>query len=326
MIQGERTLRHLIAPFDPFLAARGVTEIIVNKPGEIGVEQHGRWSWHAAPEMTIKRLDAIGILTGSMISKEFDPDNPICLGTLPDGQRFTAVRTPMTSPETIAINIRVPSQEERTVRDDDFEALMASANARTTSAADENLTALYRQKRWAEFFTGAVHARKTILATGRVGSGKTTLLKRLLPDIPSDERLVTIEDTAEFGILRQLNRVSLFYGSANVSAEDAVKVALRMRPDRILMQELRGAEAFAFLRASLTGHPGGMTTLHADRGADAAFEALAVMVKTDPAGREIPDDKLRLLIRRLIDVVAWCDRGPDGFTVPYVYFAAAENQ
>jgi type IV secretion system protein VirB11 len=158
-----------------------------------------------------------------------------------------------------------------------------------------------------------------------VGSGKTTFLKRLQLEIPLHERLVTIEDTSEFGPLPHRNRVSLFYGSAGVSAEDAVMLSLRQRPDRIVMQELRGAEAFAFVRAMLAGHGGGLTTLHADRGADAAFEALAVMVKTHPAGKEIPDLKLVPLLRKLVDIVCWCTRDESGFHVPYVWFRDAEE-
>jgi type IV secretion system protein VirB11 len=117
----------------------------------------------------------------------------------------------------------------------------------------------------------------------------------------------------------------MFYGSAGITAESLVEASLRMKPDRVAMQELRGTEAFGYLRVLLAGHPGSVSTLHADRGADAAFEALLVMVKQHPAGREIPDDKLRSLIRRLIDIVVWCVRDEQGFQIPYVYFHDAED-
>jgi type IV secretion system protein VirB11 len=163
--------------------------------------------------------------------------------------------------------------------------------------------------------------KKTIAATGSTGSGKTSLLRRLMQEIPDDERLVTIEDTDEFGRLPLRNRVSMFYGAANVSAENAVEASLRMRPDRVAMQELRGAEAFAYLRLLAAGHPGGLTTWHAEE--DDPFTPLALMAKTSEAGRNIPDDKLAAILRRLIDIVAFCRRDAGGFSVPSVYYRAA---
>jgi type IV secretion system protein VirB11 len=327
MLAGETTLRHLLAPFLPVLAMRGVTEVVVNKPGEIGYEQDGGWHWEDCPGLDFDRLDAIGILCGQTMAQEFDPQHPICLSTLPDGQRFTACRPPVMAQGRISLTIRVPSRSVRRLEDDDFTTLVQSVNQENAPATQRSkrLMAHYKAGRWQQFFKLAVESKRTILATGATGSGKTTLLKRLMQAIPPEERLVTIEDTDEFGALPHRNRVSLFYGAAGITAEDAVQAALRMRPDRIAMQELRGAEAFAYIRALLAGHPGGLTTLHADRGEDEAFEALAVMVKQHPAGREIPDDKLRALIRRLIDVVVWCVRDKDGFQVPYVWFRDAEE-
>ena len=163
--------------------------------------------------------------------------------------------------------------------------------------ADAELLALYQAQDWPAFFALAVKAKKTIAATGSTGSGKTSLLRRLMQEIPGDERLVTIEDTDEFGPLPLRNRVSMFYGSANVSAENAVEASLRMRPDRVAMQELRGAEAFAYLRLLAAGHPGGLTTWHAEEGDP--FTPLALMAKTSEAGRNIPDDKLLATLAQL---------------------------
>jgi len=326
MLQGEATLRYLLEPLGPILATAGVTEVVINKPGEVGVERDGSWYWHDVPQLDFDALDAIGILAGQLMAKDFDPQRPICLCTLPDGQRFTIIRPPVTAQGTIVATIRVPSHARRTVDDAGFADMMAEVNAPNARKMqrDQRLIDLYRTGDWPAFFRLAVESRRTILATGATGSGKTTLLKRLLDAVPRDERLATIEDTDEFGVLPHRNRVALFYGSAGVTSEHLVEASLRMRPDRVAMQELRGAEAFSYLRVLLAGHPGGLTTLHADRGADEAFEALAVMVKQHPAGREIPDDKLRGLIRRLIDIVVWCVRDERGFSAPYVYFRDAE--
>lgn len=325
MLDGERPLRAYLEPISAFLAAPGVTEIVVNKPGEIGVEASGKWEFYDVPEMTFDRLDQMGILACFASGNEFDGEHPIGLATLPDGQRFTICRPSATSPGVMSVTIRVPSRNTRTISDSDFAGLLEVANTGTenANAISDRLQHSYRTGQWEDFFRLAVKSGKTILATGVTGSGKTTFLKRLLQEIPLNERIVTIEDTAEFGVLPHRNRVSLFYGSSGITAEDAAKVSLRMRPDRVIMQELRGSEAFAFLRVMLAGHGGGQTTLHAGRGEAEAFEALATMVKTHPAGKEIPDEKLGPLLRRLVDIVAWCSRDEDGFHVPYVWFRDA---
>jgi type IV secretion system protein VirB11 len=326
MRNGETTLRHLLAPVQDVLDDPATTEIVVQRPGEVGIERHGEWSWRHVEMFDFQRLDAIGLLAGSLLSKPFDPASPICMTTLPDGQRCTLIRPPVTAPGTISVTIRIPSKAVHTVRDPDFGDLMRAVAipafaGRPAGDGDAELLALYEAKDWTAFFALAIKAKKTIAATGSTGSGKTSLLRRLMQEIPTDERLVTIEDTDEFGPLPLRNRVSLFYGSANVSAESAVEASLRMRPDRVAMQELRGAEAFAYLRLLAAGHPGGLTTWHAEEGDP--FTPLALMAKTSAAGRNIPDDKLLVILHSLIDIVAFCRRDAYGFSVPSVYYRAA---
>ena len=324
MRNGETTLRHLLAPVQDVLDDPATTEIVVQRPSEVGIEQYGQWSWRRVEAFDFWRLDAIGLLAGSLLSKPFDPASPICMTTLPDGQRCTLCRPPVTSPGTISITIRIPSKSVHTVRDPDFGDLMREAANQPVghSDADAELLALYQAKDWPAFFALAVKVHKTIAATGSTGSGKTSLLRRLMQEIPGEERLVTIEDTDEFGPLPLRNRVSMFYGSANVSAENAVEASLRMRPDRVAMQELRGAEAFAYIRLLAAGHPGGLTTWHAEEGDP--FTPLALMAKASAAGRNIPDDKLLVILRNLIDIVAFCRRDARGFSVPSVYYRAAD--
>ena len=329
MRNGETTLRHLLAPIRDVLDDPATTEVVVQRPGEVGIEQHGQWSWRNVEAFDFQRLDAIGLLAGSLLSKAFDPAHPICMTSLPDGQRCTLCRPPVTAPGTISVTIRIPSKRVHTVRDPDFGDLMRAAEIPAFAGrpdqhgdADAELLALYQAQDWPAFFALAVRAKKTIAATGSTGSGKTSLLRRLIQEIPGDERLVTIEDTDEFGPLPLRNRVSLFYGSANVSAENAVEAALRMRPDRVAMQELRGAEAFAYLRLLAAGHPGGLTTWHAEEGDP--FTPLALMAKTSEAGRNIPDDKLLAILKSLIDIVAFCRRDARRFSVPSVYYRVAE--
>jgi type IV secretion system protein VirB11 len=321
---GEITLRHLLAPIQEHLRDLGTTEVVGQQPGEVGIEQHGVWFWRDVPEYDFRRLDALGLLAGSLLSKKFDPANPICLTTLPDGQRCTLCRPPVTPPGTISLTIRIPSREVHTIRDPDFDELMQATETRSdrTHPADAELLRLYEAKDWPAFFSLAVRSRKTIAATGSVGSGKTTLLRKLLIEVPGEERLLTIEDTPEFGDLPIRNRVTMFYGSAGITAETAVEASLRMRPDRVAMQELRGIEAFAYLRLLAAGHPGGLTTWHAEE--RDPWTPLLLMSKQHPAGREIPDDKLLTILKGLIDIVAYCRRDASGFSVPSVYYRGAQ--
>lgn len=323
---GTSSLELMLVPITEPLADPDVTEIVLNRPGEVGIEREGAWHWIDVPEFTFDRLDAIGILAGFALSKEFGPADPICLTTLPGGQRFTACRPPATASGLISFTIRVPSRVTSRVADDDFRGLLREANSGHSRHAqmDAELIRLYRAKDWPAFFRLAVQARKTIGVTGRVGSGKTHVTRRLLREIPVHERIVTIEDTDEFGPLPDhRNRVALFYGAAGVTAQQCAETSLRMRPDRVAMQELRGAELWAFLRVLASGH-GGLTTWHSEAGADAAFAALAKMSRSSAEASTYSDSELQQIFRGLINVIAWCSRDSEGFSVPYVWFRAAE--
>ena len=147
----------------------------------------------------------------------------------------------------------------------------------------------------------AVRAGKNILVSGGTSSGKTTFLGALMREIPADERLILIEDTPELGL--RAARGAL--GEAQVSANDLVTASLRMRPDRIILGELRGEEAYAFLRAVNTGHPGSMTTVHADS-ADSAVEQIALLVLQ--GNTRLNRDDVQHYIRSTIGVFVQLER------------------
>jgi type IV secretion system protein VirB11 len=154
-----------------------------------------------------------------------------------------------------------------------------------------------------------VQGRRNILVSGGTSTGKTTFLNALLAEIPAEERLVLIEDTAELQ-LRHPNAVGLIaargeLSEARISAEDLLIAALRMRPDRIILGELRGIEAFTFLRAVNTGHPGSMTTIHADT-PQRAIEQLALLVLQ--AGSKLSRDDVRHYVRESVDVFVQLER------------------
>lgn len=153
----------------------------------------------------------------------------------------------------------------------------------------------------------AVIARKNILVSGPTGSGKTTWTKALIREISSDERLITIEDSPELVLDRHPNHVRLFYskddqGLSRVTPKQLLEACLRMKPDRILLAELRSEEAFDYLRNVNSGHPGSITSVHASSAA-LAFEQLVLLVKQSTAGRELPRQDIRSLLHLVVDVV-----------------------
>jgi type IV secretion system protein VirB11 len=325
MIDGERALRLMLKPIQHVLDDSGVTEIVINRPHEVGVEKEGKWHWLEVGEYDFDRLDAIAITAAYMSNLPCGPANPLCGSTLPDGQRIQICRPPATKPDIISLTIRKPSVFVHTVNDPDFVGQFRAVNSGQSQSSrhDAELLRLYHAKDWPEFFRLAVIARKTIAATGSTGSGKTFFLRRVMREIPEYERLVSIEDTSEFNLAHK-NHVALFFGASGITAVDAVQASLRMRPDRVLMQELKsGPDAFAYMRVLHAGHPGGMTTWHSEQG-EGAFEALSLMLKQ--SGQGLGDDEIRVMVRRYLDIVVWCSRDSDGFNIPFVWFKLAEDR
>lgn len=275
-------LRSCLGPFNDALARPDVTDIYVNRPGELWIETlGGEVERHDAPglnEFTLARLARqIAALTHQGVSRE----HPLLAATLPDGSRIQIVAPPATR-GPLALAIRRQVAASLTLQD--YEAADQFAGTRTDALPDqcsEELRVLIAARRFAEALALAVRKRKNIVISGGTSSGKTTFLNALLREVPSEERLILIEDTPEL-IVAHENCIGLIsvrgeLGEAKVTTNDLVSASLRMRPDRIILGELRGPEAFAFLRAINTGHPGSMTTIHADS-AESAIEQLVMLV------------------------------------------------
>jgi len=222
------------------------------------------------------------------------------------------VLPPATTLGCVAITIRRPSDKVWSIDELAARGIFRSARA-ASQALDETEAELLRllaATEYEAFMRLAVRARKNILVSGPTGSGKTTWTKALLREIPADERLITIEDARELVLERHANHVRLFYskddqGQARITPKQLLECCLRMRPDRILLAELRAEEAFDYLRNVNSGHPGSITSVHATS-AELAFEQLVLLVKQSPGGRDLARRDIKSLLYLLVDVVIQC--------------------
>jgi type IV secretion system protein VirB11 len=316
-------LEHYLRPLRPHLDASGVTELVVNRPCEFAVERDGAWAWFEAPELTEDWLRPLAVTAAAATAQDVTGEAPICSTVLPTGERCQIVLPP--AAEAIALTLRKPSPFTLTL--DDFSAgglfEAVSTAAPDLSEAEAELIALRDAGEWPAFFAAAVRARRNIVVSGATGSGKTTFAKGLVRLIPDTERLITIEDARELAVPHR-NAVHLLYakdgqGLAQVGPKQLLESALRMRPDRILLQELRDGTAFFYLRNVNTGHPGSITTLHADSAA-LAFEQLTLLVKESEGGRDLARDDIRGLLHLLVDVVVQMRRIEGRFRVTEVWY------
>lgn len=189
---------------------------------------------------------------------------------------------------------------------------------------DEELLERLRSQQVEAFLRLAVRQRRTIVVAGRTGCGKTTLMRALTEEIAPEERLITIEDAAELFLPGHANTLHLFFsrgeqGAAKVTPTALLEACLRLRPDRILLAEVRGEEAFSFLRLAASGHPGSLTSVHAGS-ADLAFDQIALMARQSPAGKGLTLPELQALARSVIDIVVHLDVDAHGRHVSGIYF------
>ena len=276
-------LRAYLAPLAPWLDRNDVTDILINRPGEVWIESSGAGLERVpAPDVTEVMLQRLAQQIAAQSHQGVNREHPLLAASLPGGARVQIVAPPATR-GTVALAIRKHVVADLTLADYARAGAFAQtrqSNTQARPAIDAELDRLLAAGDLPNFFKRAVEGGKNIVVSGGTASGKTTFLNALLKEIPARERLIVIEDTPEVNLGRA-NAVGLVavkseLGESRVGIDELLQASLRMRPDRLLVGEIRGPEAFTFLRAINTGHPGSITTVHADspRG---ALEQIAFM-------------------------------------------------
>jgi len=276
-----------LGPLDPLLADPAVTEVMVNGPGSVWIERDGRIERVAVTldRCTIEHL--VERVVGPL-GLRADRSSPLVDARLPDGSRVNAVMPPL-AVDGPYLTIR--RFAVRTVALDDV--------------CPPGVAAV---------LAGAVAAKMNIVVSGGTGAGKTTLLNALASCIPPSERVVTVEDAAELSlpgehVVRLEARTANAEGAGAVTVRDLVRNALRMRPDRIVVGEVRGGEALDMLQAMNTGHEGSLSTCHANSPADALRRLETMVLVGDVA---LPLDAVRDQLVAAVDLVVQIARGADG--------------
>jgi pilus assembly protein CpaF len=282
-----------LGPLEPLMQDPTVSDILVNTFKQVFIERHGRLERTDVRFQDDRHLLQVIDRIVSAVGRRIDDSSPMVDARLPDGSRVNAIIRPLA--------IDGPHLSIRKFKRD---ALSGEDLLRTDSVNEAML----------DLLKGIVRARLNVLISGGTGAGKTTLLNILSSFIPSTERIVTIEDSAELQlrqphVVRLETRPSNIEGSGEVSQRLLLVNALRMRPDRIIMGEVRGGEAVDMLQAMNTGHDGSLTTLHANTPRD-ALSRLETMISM--ASLDLPEKAMRQQIASAIHVVIQVSRLSDG--------------
>lgn len=308
-------LETFLTPLKAIFQQDGVSEISVNKPGEVWVEKYGDMSPISLPELNFEHLKGLARLVAQSTEQFISEEHPLLSATLPNGYRIQIAFPPVCETKNIVMSIRKGSTLQWDIEDyDKMGAFKGTAIKETEHPYNLELRKLLDKKDIKSFLYKAIAYKKNIIVSGGTSTGKTTFTNACIRAIPSEERLITAEDAREIILDRHPNHVHLLaskgdQGRAKVSTQHLIEACLRLRPDRIIVGELRGAEAFSFLRAINTGHPGSISTLHADT-PQMAFEQLKLMVMQ--AGLGMPPSEIKEYIRAVIDVVIQLKRGEKG--------------
>lgn len=301
-----------LEPIKEWMEDPNITEIAINRPQEVFCERAGKWEKHECKDLTFEHLESLATATAKFSKTgDISETRPIMSAILPGGERIQIVVPPASEHGTVSVTIRKPSFKVWTLEDYKKQGVFTQIKPLSSdlSDADKELLKLQEDQKYMEFLRRAVQHQKVIIIAGETGSGKTTFMKALMQDIPKDLRIITIEDVPELFLPNHPNHVHLFYPSeaseedkSPITSASLLKSCLRMKPNRILLAELRGAETYDFINVCASGHGGSISSCHAGS-AELAFERLALMILQNRQGRTLPYEVIRRLLYLVVDVI-----------------------
>ncbi|WP_309974332.1 P-type DNA transfer ATPase VirB11 [Variovorax guangxiensis] len=336
-------LAHLRA-FEGWLADTSVNEVAVNAPGVVQLWKRGEWEQVDAPAITFEYLQALGNFLANISQKPFDESDPILSAYLPGGERIEMTMPPTAARGMIYLNLRKHTSQSFKLQQFVEQGYFGGTrHVHSTTLSHEErvrfldqlepdqveLWNLARAGDWPAFLEKAVRSHQNMIVSGATGSGKTSFIRALIELIPNWERLITVEDTPEMPLRNHPNSQSLFYrrdGHAGervvgATAKQVLQAVMRKTPNRVLLAELRGDETFYYVQNVLnSGHPGGITTVHANSPQE-AFVRIALLIKASDEGRSLALAEIMRLLHTLVHVLVQLvfDR-ERGRHVPAIYY------
>ncbi|HCD9574469.1 TPA: P-type DNA transfer ATPase VirB11 [Legionella pneumophila] len=320
----------LLSPLQDFLEDEHVSEILINKPKEVFIERHGQLTRFDIPVLTSQYLRRLFLLIANENKQTVSEVSPVLSGNLADGSRVQLVIPPASLYETLSIRKFTLKQ----VSFEEYDAMNFFSSARGVGVKEyseshsktDELLDLFDAKNWQGFIRQAILQKKNIIISGGTSSGKTTFLNSCVGQIPLHERIITLEDTYEMDLphsntvrLKALKQVG--DQTQKVTMQDLVQATLRLRPDRIIMGEIRGRELFDFVSACSTGHSGALATIHANS-PRVAFMRMAQLYKLNQvAGMDEAD--IYKVLHEVIDVVVQLQKTNSGRRLVEVYYKQA---
>lgn len=308
-VQSSEMLEEYLLPIQKFIDDASLTEICINRPGELWTEGRDSWVRYVVDQLSFSHCRQLATLIASYNGKSISTDKPVLSAALPKGERVQVLIPPACEAGTVSITIRKPSLLDKTLDELDAEGAFQQVDAiqEGLKPFEHELLHLKSKGKIKDFLELGVRSHRNILIAGKTGSGKTTVTKSLIRSIPTHERLITIEDVHELFLNQHPNKVHLFYarddeGGAKVTPKQALASCLRMKPDRILLAELRGDEAWEFIKSVNTGHPGSITTMHAN-GAFESFEQLTALIKDSRTGAHLDANYIKQRLFTTLDIV-----------------------
>ena len=301
----------VLAGLQEILDLEGLTEVAVNSPQLAWFDRGNGWESKELPELTYSLcMDlAVSMAVFAGLTVPIGEEMPLASVILPGGERGQIAVPPATKINHVSMTFRKPSLARFTLEDYEKSGRFShfsKIELKETGLSEDDLKMIELRQAGAidEFFKMAVQTNKNILLVGGTGSGKTTVMKAMVDLYPKEKRIFTIEDVHEISLPKHPNHLNLFYKQGGLTPKKIIEACMRMKPDHVLLAELRGDEAWTYLEMLNTGHQGSITTIHAND-CRSAYSRLATLVKQSDVGMTLDHEHILHTIKSSIDVIAF---------------------